>query len=638
MLRKFLVGTSSLFFAGVAPALATSILLTGAGVFIGSGPLTPPTITPQPSAAFDVNSALGYSNNAFSFTATGPTELPATPTHSFFVTVEGQTDAMLNTFNGYEYLLGSGAVQAPLSLTSDAYGSPLFQSVNKYDGTGFLWGYWAPGVNVAVTTGVPSATQASNINSGLYTWTGVGGGCARSPSGYYAQYPGAATAAVVTADPGFGCATTPAIVPASTPGLGYQQVLSTGATSCVSNSPVAGEMTVTTAVSVAHGVYPGGSFALSGFSGGGNTGYNATYTALIGTTGTTLVGATATGGGTCPANSPDTSGGLALSGSGGSVTVPSIANDVPGATLTGINTKANARFSCILGEYGDDSLTPGVQFLRCLNGDTGADLYGSPAVTTILNQGTSNFTGWVNGIGANSSNSAAPVQDTTFPVTASISTAGVLNVTANTFAATISISGTTATVTGTPTGIVAVGQTLSGGTVSGGTTITGYGTGTDGAGTYTVNNSQSATATTLAGVISVGETITGPSLPKTTIASLGSGTGVDHQLKSGNSRLRGNDAHRPARTFMIWSFGLGSEWRRSQLDSTRLSTHAFHDRVGVPTQGHSPSAPAPGIRLTADTSRLSHQALPRSPDTNIRGTNATRPSALVSSMVGYANF
>lgn len=63
-----------------------------------------------------------------------------------------------------------------------------------------------------------------------------------------------------------------------------------------------------------------------------------------------------------------------------------------------------------------------------------------------------------------------------------------------------SISGTTLTVTaitGTPGGIIAVGDALTGSGVTGGTTITGLGTGTGKTGTYTVSTSQSVASTTL---------------------------------------------------------------------------------------------------------------------------------------------
>lgn len=52
------------------------------------------------------------------------------------------------------------------------------------------------------------------------------------------------------------------------------------------------------------------------------------------------------------------------------------------------------------------------------------------------------------------------------------------------------ISGTTLTVTGTPTGAISVGSAVSGAGVQPGTLVTALGTGSGGAGTYTVNNTQ----------------------------------------------------------------------------------------------------------------------------------------------------
>jgi hypothetical protein len=62
-----------------------------------------------------------------------------------------------------------------------------------------------------------------------------------------------------------------------------------------------------------------------------------------------------------------------------------------------------------------------------------------------------------------------------------------------------SISGTTLTVGGTVTGTFAVGMVLSGTGVTAGTTITALGTGTGGAGTYTVSASQTVSSTTIIG-------------------------------------------------------------------------------------------------------------------------------------------
>jgi hypothetical protein len=64
-----------------------------------------------------------------------------------------------------------------------------------------------------------------------------------------------------------------------------------------------------------------------------------------------------------------------------------------------------------------------------------------------------------------------------------------------------SISGTTMTVTGTPTGVIQVGMLISGTNVTAGTTITAVGTGTGGTGTYTVSASQTVTSTTITGTI-----------------------------------------------------------------------------------------------------------------------------------------
>ena len=60
-----------------------------------------------------------------------------------------------------------------------------------------------------------------------------------------------------------------------------------------------------------------------------------------------------------------------------------------------------------------------------------------------------------------------------------------------------SITGTTLTVTAVTSGTLYVGQTIQGSTVTTQTIITALGTGTGGAGTYTVNNSQTVTSRTL---------------------------------------------------------------------------------------------------------------------------------------------
>ena len=101
-----------------------------------------------------------------------------------------------------------------------------------------------------------------------------------------------------------------------------------------------------------------------------------------------------------------------------------------------------------------------------------------------------------------------------------------------------SISGTTLTIGGTVTGYFGVGQMISGTGVTAGTTITALGTGTGGAGTYTVNIPQTAGASIIkvaasasttmtvtsissGGILGVGDTISGPGVaPGTVITSV----------------------------------------------------------------------------------------------------------------------
>ena len=106
-----------------------------------------------------------------------------------------------------------------------------------------------------------------------------------------------------------------------------------------------------------------------------------------------------------------------------------------------------------------------------------------------------------------------------------------------------SISSTTLTVTAVTSGTVMIGQTISGATVSAGTIVTGYGTGTGGTGTYTVNLSQSAASSTITGVgpagvlkvtgvtsgtLVIGESIFAPGVSSgTTITGYGTGNSGD---------------------------------------------------------------------------------------------------------------
>jgi hypothetical protein len=68
---------------------------------------------------------------------------------------------------------------------------------------------------------------------------------------------------------------------------------------------------------------------------------------------------------------------------------------------------------------------------------------------------------------------------------------------ANAAVVTGAISGTTLTVSAVTSGVLSVGQTISGSGVTAGTTITALGTGEGGTGTYTVSESQTASSTTI---------------------------------------------------------------------------------------------------------------------------------------------
>lgn len=68
---------------------------------------------------------------------------------------------------------------------------------------------------------------------------------------------------------------------------------------------------------------------------------------------------------------------------------------------------------------------------------------------------------------------------------------------------TASIAGTTMTVTAVAYGVLAIGQTIEGVTVTSGTTITGLGSGTGGTGTYTISPTQTRSSRAMTGVTQV---------------------------------------------------------------------------------------------------------------------------------------
>jgi hypothetical protein len=359
-------------------------LLGVGGVTVAIGLLTPPSITPQPSTAFGQGQAYLIQNNALKTpTATpGPENWPATPTNSNFWYIEGQVDPNLSAGNSGQYALGATVNTAGLVLNGQGVGSPHFLTQKTIFGTVSSW--WLA-VSPTAAGVAPAAVVGTKYNQGYYSWTATGGNCVREPSG--AVWGG--SGAVRYSDPGFNCQTTPTVNQAAIPGVGAQQS-GVSITACTSHSPISTQMTVTATTPTAHGVLPAQTFALSGMTNGA---FNATtYTALQGTTGTTLVGAVTAASGACPAS---TDSGNALQGSGGSISLTALSTATPFGTNpgTGITVQTGQKFCGIIGEYGVDTTTPGFQY-AAFDDSTGASLPGSPAVVTTPNMGAVSFQGY----------------------------------------------------------------------------------------------------------------------------------------------------------------------------------------------------------------------------------------------------
>ena len=394
---------------GRHPAWAGLITLLGAGTVIGgAAPLTPPAITPQPSLVFSQSNGYGNINQGMKPNGgtVGSMELPGsttpnctTPTCSFALYHE----FMVGSVNPGSSLFGQGGSSLAL-LTAVNYGPStlvLQSSVNNP--------WWLPTVGAQPNSSFAPATYSphgTNYNGGIYTWTATDG-CpsangvgAREPQG--AVLPSGPNPTIYTIDPGLLCGENasgqaPQVNFPSIPGIGANQATGpsstppASATTCASSAPTSSEYTVTVHVGVAHGLNPGQSFTLAGFT---PSSYNETYSALPGTSGTTLVGSYSNGTGTCPG--AITAEGNVGAGSGATITVTA-----PSATLnpytyqvgTGIQFVPSQRACGMFGEFGADSAFPGAQFAKYTD-ITGTDLPGSPVVSPWLNQGATNFTGY----------------------------------------------------------------------------------------------------------------------------------------------------------------------------------------------------------------------------------------------------
>ena len=358
------------------------------------GMLTPPSITPQPSAAFSQSNTYGALNVGLrpNRGAVGALEFPSTPTNSFALYHEF-TD---NASNGGAYLLGNGQYYVGEFVSGANNGAPAISVQDILAGT---QPWWLPTVGFTSGGGGFSFSHSgTGYNAGLFTVSAVDG-CtsangvgAREPTGVVQM--GGQFVSGYSLDPGFLCSEnasgqTPQFNFAATPGAGAAQ---TGlALTCASNTPTNSQFTVTVTTTVAHGESPGGQFALTGAT---NAGFDETYAEIAGTSGTTLVGAYSNGTGTCPA-STDTVNLTGGSGNSFSLSTPGVNPWVAGRMFgTGIRVNPGQRVCGIVGELGADSSFPGAQFAKYTD-IRGNDLPGSPAISPWLNQGATNFQGYL---------------------------------------------------------------------------------------------------------------------------------------------------------------------------------------------------------------------------------------------------
>ena len=397
-MRRFLKFSAAIALAHPKAAIAGSMILMGVGGAVVSGMFATPAIVPQPASFFSNGNNTSGVNNGLK-TPTNAFQAPTVQTHSFGILAEGSVSPGLgfSGSTGTQFALGQGATNIGLQVSDNVFGLPSFFFQKPYTASAIVNSWWQAGGFNLVSTGGTTAGTLSTYNPGYYPFTPTGGLCpgagAREPSGVFGGTNNTTQiGGVDITDPGFLLCSVPTITIAAIPGTGAQQATGAGgvATTCVSGSPVSGEMKVTAHVAVAHGITPGQTYTLQAFSGAGNTGYNATYIALPGSTGTALVGETTTGAGTCPANSPATAEGTALGGTTGTITMPGISN----IGATGITAKNNQKFCALVTENGDDSPFPGSQAVAMVD-DHGNPLPGAPALVPYLNQGTANFNGYI---------------------------------------------------------------------------------------------------------------------------------------------------------------------------------------------------------------------------------------------------
>src|SRR6185437_11795628 len=212
-------------------SIGGSLLLLGAGGGLVAGVFNPPTLTPQPSAAFSQSQALVHTSNNVLRTnggTTGAEQFPSTTSASFFLTVEGSVDPAFT--NLYEYALGSGTAGQGLLLNGTGTGAPVFQTQKNANNP-----WWTAVSPFAFGTAPGVGSTPANYLNGYLPWTASGGNCTRGPSGIVGPTTAGGTGAAL-ADPGFQCSTQPATPSFTTfANNGAQQAATI--TACASNTP-----------------------------------------------------------------------------------------------------------------------------------------------------------------------------------------------------------------------------------------------------------------------------------------------------------------------------------------------------------------------------------------------------------------
>ena len=392
----------SLWECGRHPAWAGLITLLGAGMVIGgAAPLTPPSITPQPSLSFLQSNSYGFTNHPLrpNQGTAGPFEVPTTVTNSFALYHEFTIDP---NYASNTWLLGNaGSTVNGLFLTNVNVGAPQIVFQNTVANSASVsqpWWLGTVGAQGNQSTPISSVLTGTGYNQGLFQWT-ASDGCpstngtgAREPSGPV-QLSTAQKYAYIT-DPGFLCGENSSGL---APHVNFNAIAGVGAAqsglaaTCTAASPTSSQYKITVTTTYAHGLSAGQQFVLTG------TYFGGTYLVLPGSSGTTLIGSAASASGACPSGqSSDT---VAITGGSTdtiTMTAPALNPFTSGVNRnygTGIVAKPGQRVCGMIGEFGADSGFPGAQFAKYTTID-GADLPGSPIVSPWLNQGAANFTGY----------------------------------------------------------------------------------------------------------------------------------------------------------------------------------------------------------------------------------------------------